>query len=259
MHDTILPEGTRCALVVGAGRGLGKTAALTLGRAGYAVAVASRTQAEIEQVAAEVRALQAATERVSSSEPTRGTSQAGDGALAVVTDATQADQVGRLVAAVLERFGRIDVLVNCAGEALIKPTPQNSDDDWQRIMSSNLTSTFLTCRAVMPHMMQQRSGHIVNIASRVARDGAPNVAAYSAAKAGVVGFSKALNQELKSHGVKVSVICPGPMDTPMRWAATPDWDRAKVIAPQRIADLIVLLVASPDTTVDELYPVSIYA
>jgi len=59
--------------------------------------------------------------------------------------------------------------------------------------------------------------------------------------------------------VKVSVICPGPMDTPMRWAATPDWDRSKVIAPQRIADLIALLVASPDTMVDEIYPVSIHA
>ena len=64
---------------------------------------------------------------------------------------------------------------------------------------------------------------------------------------------------LKPHGVKVSVICPGPMDTPMRWAATPDWDRAKVIPPQRIADLIALLVASPDSTIEELYPVSLYA
>jgi NAD(P)-dependent dehydrogenase (short-subunit alcohol dehydrogenase family) len=233
-------KGTPCALIVGGGRGLGKTVALTLARAGYAVVIAARTQSQIEQVAAEAPALNA-------------------GALAVVADATQPAQVERLVSAAIEQYGQIDVLVNCAGEALIKPTVENSDSDWQRIISSNLTSVFLTCRAVMPHMMQRRAGHIVNIASRVARDGAPNVAAYSAAKSGVVGFSKALGLELKPFGVKVSVICPGPMDTPMRWAATPDWDRSKVIQPQRIADLIALLVASPDTTVDEVYPVSIHA
>jgi NAD(P)-dependent dehydrogenase (short-subunit alcohol dehydrogenase family) len=245
MNEPMHNDNVRCALVVGAGRGLGRTVALTLARAGYAVVVAARTQAEIELVADEVRALQAGAP--------------GAGAIVVAADATQPDQVARLVASALEHYGRIDVLVNCAGEALIKPTLENSDGDWQRIINSNLTSTFLTCRAVMPHMMAQRSGHIVNIASRVARDGAPGVAAYSAAKAGVVGFSKALGQELKPFGVKVSVICPGPMDTPMRWDATPDWDRAKVIAPQRIADLIALLIASPDTTLDELYPVSIHA
>ena len=235
----------KCALVVGAGHGLGKTVALTLARAGYAVVVAARTKAEVDQVAAETHAVQTGTHLT--------------GALAVAADATRPEDVARLVAAAVEHYGRIDVLVNCAGEALIKPTTQNSDDDFERIIRSNLTSPFLTCRAVMPVMMRQASGHIVNIASRVARDGAANVAAYSAAKAGVVGFSKALGQELKPHGVKVSVLCPGPMDTPMRWAATPDWDRAKVIAPQRVADIIALLVASPDTSVEELYPVSIRA
>ena len=245
MADNANSTEEKCALIVGAGHGLGRTVALTLAGAGYAVVVAARTKSEVEQVAAEAHALQTGTQRT--------------GALAVAADATQPDQVAALVKSAVERYGRIDVLVNCAGEALIKPTTQNSDDDFERIIRSNLTSTFLTCRAVMPVMMRQASGHIVNIASRVARDGAPNVAAYSAAKAGVVGFSKALGQELKAHGVKVSVLCPGPMDTPMRWAATPDWDRAKVIAPQRIADIIALLVASGDTSVEELYPYSMRA
>jgi NAD(P)-dependent dehydrogenase (short-subunit alcohol dehydrogenase family) len=213
MNEPMHNDNVRCALVVGAGRGLGRTVALTLARAGYAVVVAARTQTEIELVADEVRALQAGA---------MGAHAPGAGALVVAADATQSDQVARLVASALEHYGRIDVLVNCAGEALLMPTPVTSDGDWQRIINSNLTSTFLTCRAVMPHMMQQRSSHIVNVASRVARDGAPNVAAYSAAKAGVVDFSKALSHKLRPYGVKVSVICPGPMDTPMRWAATPN-------------------------------------
>jgi NAD(P)-dependent dehydrogenase (short-subunit alcohol dehydrogenase family) len=230
---------TQCALVVGGGRGLGRAIAHILGRQGFAVVVAARTQSEIEHVAGEIAAQ-------------------GGRALAVVTDATQPGQVARLVEASLNEFGRIDVLVNSAGEAFIRPTVENNVDDWQRIIASNLTSVFLTCHAVMPSMMHQRRGHIINISSLVARDGAPEVAAYTAAKAGVVGLSRALKHELKPYGVKVSVICPSPMNTKMRWDATPNMDRAKVIQPERVAELVALLVANPDMTVDEVYPTSLH-
>ena len=229
----------QAALVVGGGRGLGRAVALELAKRGCQIVVAARTQREIEQTAQEI------------------VTRHGGRAVSFQADATQPKQVAQLVEAALKAFGRIDVLVNCAGEALIKPTVENTVEDWQRIIASNLTSVFLTCHAVMPHMIRQQSGHIINVASRVAKDGAPGVAAYTAAKAGVVGFSKALALELKPHGVKVSAICPSPMNTPMRWAATPNWDRSKVIEPERVAELIAWLVADPHTTLDEVYPLSV--
>jgi NAD(P)-dependent dehydrogenase (short-subunit alcohol dehydrogenase family) len=228
----------RSALVVGGGRGLGRAIALQLAATGYRIALAARTQSEIEQVAEEIAVR-------------------GGHALALSADATQPDAVSRLAERVLAEYGRIDVLVNCAGEALIRPTLENTPADFQRIIASNLTSVFLTCRAIMPQMMRQREGHIVNIASKVGRDGAVNVAAYTAAKAGVIGFSKALGLELKPYNVKVSVICPSPMDTKMRWDATPDFDLAKTIRPESVAQLVQLLVTNPDMTIDELFPSSI--
>ncbi len=227
----------KTALVVGGGRGLGRAIALELGRRGYRVVVAARTRAAIEAVAAEIK-------------------QQGAEALAVQADATRAEDVGRLVGRALDAFGRIDVLVNCTGEALIKPTTETTDADWQRIVAANLTAVFLTCRAVMPHMMERRQGHIVNVSSKVGRDGAPNVAAYTAAKAGVIGLSRALAAELKPYGVRVSLVAPGPMDTPMRWAATPEMDRTKTIPPERIAELVALAVADPSLHLDEVYPQS---
>lgn len=224
------------ALIVGAGRGLGRAIALELARRGYRV-VAARTPSEIEAVASEITAQ-------------------GGAALAIQADATQTADIERLVQRTLDTFGQIDVLVNCAGEPLIKPTAQTSDADWQRIIASNLTAVFLTCRAVMPHMMARRQGHIVNISSKVGRDGAPNVAAYTAAKAGVIGLSKALAAELKPYTVRVSVIAPSPMDTPMRWAATPNFDRTKTIPPERIAQLVAFVIADPTTNIEEIYPIS---
>jgi len=208
-----------------------------LARRGYRVAVAARTPAEIEAVAAEVR-------------------QQGREALAVQADARHAPDVERLVQRTLETFGQIDVLVNCAGEPLIKPLTETTDADWQHILASNLTAVFLACRAVMPHMIGRRQGHIVNISSKVGRDGAPNVVAYTAAKAGVIGFSRALAQELKPYNVQVSLVAPSPMDTPMRWAATPGMERAKTIPPERIAELVALVIADPNMTVEEVYPLS---
>ncbi|MCA1552753.1 MAG: SDR family oxidoreductase [Chloroflexi bacterium] len=226
------------ALVVGGGRGLGRATAHELSRRGYVVMVAARTQSEIEHVVSEIRA------------------QGGE-ASAMRTDATREDEVQQLVDALLAERGHIDVLVNCVGAALIKPTADIALADWERILASNLTSVFLTCRAVMPHMMRRRSGHIVNVSSRVGRDGAPEVAAYTAAKAGVIGFSKALALELKPYEVRVSVVGPSPMNTTMRWQATPQFDRAKVLEPESVAQLIGTLLADPVLTLEEWYPASV--
>jgi NAD(P)-dependent dehydrogenase (short-subunit alcohol dehydrogenase family) len=230
----------KTAIVVGAGRGLGRSIALAFAREDVSVAIASRTESEIHKVADELR--------------TRGRGRV----LAVKTDATDYEQANLMVRRTVQEFGKVDVLVNCQGTALIKPTIQTTVEDWSRIVNGNLTSVFNTCRAVLPQMLNQKSGHIINISSRAGVTGAGGVAAYSAAKAGVIGLSKALAHELKAANIKVNVICPAPMDTPMRWESTPQFDHAKAMKPEYIAEFVVLIASMPDIILEDvLTPTSI--
>lgn len=230
----------KTAIVVGGGRGLGRSIALAFARQGADLVIASRTESEIRKVADELRALGHA------------------GVLAVKTDATDYEQANSMVRRTVQEFGRVDVLVNCQGTALIKPTIQTTVEDWSRIIDGNLTSVFYTCRAVLPQMLNQKSGHIINISSRAGVTGADRVAAYSAAKAGVIGLSKALAQELKSENIKVNVICPAPMDTSMRWKSTPQFDPNKAMKPEHVAEFVVLIASMSDIVVEDvLIPASI--
>ncbi len=158
----------------------------------------------------------------------------------------------------IRAYGEPDILVNCAGEALLKPLAEITWDDWQRILAANLGTVFLTMREFLPGMMARGRGAIVNIASRAGLTGAPAASVYGSAKAGVVAFTRFWSKEARAHGVQLTVIAPGPMDTPMRWAATPGFDRNQVISPQAVADLVLLAVSSPHLVYDDVViPVSI--
>jgi NAD(P)-dependent dehydrogenase (short-subunit alcohol dehydrogenase family) len=128
------------AIVVGGGRGLGRSIALAFAGEGADLVIASRTESEIRKVADELQALGHA------------------GVLAVKTDATDYEQANSMVRRAVQEFGRVDVLVNCQGTALIKPTIQTTVEDWSRIVNGNLTSVFHTCRAVLPQMLNQKAG-----------------------------------------------------------------------------------------------------
>ncbi len=227
------------AAVVGAGRGLGRAAALSLAQHGAAVVVASRTASELDGVVAEI---------------TRG----GGQARAVVADASEERGAQRIVAAAVELGRTLDILLVCAGAALIKPLPEVTLAEWEHVFAMNTRSVFLTNRAALGPMLAAGRGLIVNLASRAGITGAANVAAYTAAKAAVIGFSRALALEVKSRGVRVACLAPGPMDTPMRWAATPDFDPARLISPDAVVDLILYLARRPDVALeDPVVPVSI--
>lgn len=212
----------KVAVITGGGRGIGRATALKLASAGATIVVVARTKPELEAVVAEIEGQ-------------------GGQAMALVVDVTLSTDVESLAAEVQEIFGQVDILVNCAGVALIAPLSNTSEADWDRVIDTNLKGTYLCTRAMLDLLSRSDSALVVNIASKVGLTGHATVTAYTAAKAGVIGFSRALAQELSSENIRVVAICPGPVDTPMRWAATPDMDPRLALPANTVAETILFL------------------
>jgi 3-hydroxybutyrate dehydrogenase len=236
-----LPD--RVALVTGGGRGIGRAIALAFAREGAHVAVTARTAAEIDAVAAEVRAL-------------------GRKALAVPCDVGERAQVDDAVRRVAQGLGPVEILVNNAGVAVSAKLLDTDDALWERHLRVNLTGAFLMTRAVLPGMLAARWGRVVNVASIAARQGYPYIAAYAASKHGLLGLTRALAQEVATTGVTVNAICPGYVATDLTWAAARNiqertrrtYDEAvrtladhspqkRLIEPEEVAALAVLLAS----------------
>ncbi|MDQ2754970.1 MAG: 3-oxoacyl-ACP reductase FabG [Actinomycetota bacterium] len=200
----------RVALVTGAASGIGAGIATAFAREGADVVVADQAgRAAAEPVLAEIAA-------------------AGRQALFVQTDVGDTASVAALFAAVQERFGRVDVLVNNAGiftEALVEVM---SVEEWDRVLTTNLRGTFLCTRAFLPGMLERGSGRIINIASQLGQIGGGSVAHYSASKAGVIGLTKSLAREVAARGVLVNAIAPGPIETPLLERETEQWRSSKL-------------------------------
>lgn len=185
------------SIVTGASRGIGRATALALAAEGAMVVVnyANSSQAA-DTVVAEIIAL-------------------GSQAIALQADVAQPDQVDAMFQAVMEKWGRVDVLVNNAGIARDTLLLRMKLEDWQAVIDLNLTGVFLCTRAASKIMLKQRSGRIVNITSVVGEMGNPGQANYSAAKAGVIGFTKTVAKELASRGITVNAVAPGFIATDM--------------------------------------------
>jgi 3-oxoacyl-[acyl-carrier protein] reductase len=217
------------AIVTGAGRGIGRATALALARRGIVVVLVSRTRPEIDSVASEAEAV-------------------GATALPVVADLGQEDEVAGMVDRTLQAYGRVDILVNNAGIALPeRPVVDTSLADWERILRVNLTGPFLCARAVLPIMMRQQSGKIINVASIGGRMGIAGIAAYGAAKAGLLHFTASLAAEVKRFGIDVNAVCPSGTDTRMLHEAGRAKGRTNLIRPEEIANVILFLV-SPESS-----------
>lgn len=186
----------RVAVVTGGGRGIGAEVARRLAREGAAVAVAARSEGEIEALAEELR-------------------EGGGRALAVPCDVTDEEGVAALARAVEGELGPVDVLVNNAGIAGSSPLGRTSLEEWNRILAVNATGTFLCTRAFLPGMMERGRGRVVNVASIAGVAGARYIAAYAASKHAVVGLTRSAAAEAASRGVTVNAVCPGYVDTAM--------------------------------------------
>jgi 3-oxoacyl-[acyl-carrier protein] reductase len=182
------------ALVTGATEGIGRATAFALGRAGWRIGICARTAPKVQALVAELRA-------------------AGIDAAGAAGDVGVEPDAARIVRTIDAAIGPIDTLVNNAGVAVFKSFLEQTLDDWDRTMATNVRSLFLMTRAVLPGMIERRSGAIVNVASLAGKNGVKGATAYSASKHAVLGFSRSLMLEVRTVGIRVVAICPGSVDT----------------------------------------------
>ena len=214
------------AIVTGAGRGIGHAIAVALAREGATVVLAARTRQQLAQTAAAIR-------------------ESGGTALAIPTDVTQDAAVEAMVEQAIAELGRLDILVTAAGVASFGPVVGTKPADWDGMLAVNLRAVMVTCRAVLPMMIRQRRGTIINVASVAAQRAIPGAAAYTATKAAVVGFSRVLAEELRAEKVRVGVLVPGAVDTPL-WDTIPTPpDRSRMLRPEDVARAAVLMASLP--------------
>jgi 3-oxoacyl-[acyl-carrier protein] reductase len=222
----------KVAIVTGASRGIGRATALALATEGANVVVNyASSQPAADQVVGEI-------------------AQMGGQAIAVAGDVSKPEQVETLINTTLEKWGAIDVLVNNAGITRDTLLLRMKLEDWQAVIDLNLTGVFLCTKAVSKIMLKQRSGRIINITSVAGEMGNPGQANYSAAKAGVIGFTKAVAKELASRGITVNAIAPGFITTDMTSGLEAD-EILKLIPlnrygqPEEVAGMIRFLAADP--------------
>jgi 3-oxoacyl-[acyl-carrier protein] reductase len=225
----------KIALVTGGGRGIGKAIGLALGACGAHVVPAARTENEIQSVAEQIRA--------------------ADGqATPLRLDLAQESSILSVFKQIQQRLGKLDILVNNAGLGLYGPVRDFRTEDLDKLLAVNLRGAFLCCREALRLMEPHKSGYIINVSSVVGFKAYVNQAAYTATKHGLVGLTKTLAQEAQPHGIRVSIVSPGGVDTDLVRAARPDLDPAVLLQPDDIAQTVLYLLSLSDrAAVDEIY------
>ena len=222
------------AIVTGASSGLGRATALALARAGAAVALLARSEEDLRSVGGEVEGI-------------------GRRALALPVDLANGDQIRGAVERAVDALGRVDVLINAAGNDVPGPEAELEVEDWDFVLGVNLRAPFVLAKAVFPHMQRAGKGTIVNVSSVAGKRGWANASAYCASKFGLTGFTQALAAEGKPHGIRACILYPGGMAT--GWGTFSPEERrpggravpsaTKALAPEEVAALIVWIAAAP--------------
>ncbi|OUM91138.1 MAG: 2-hydroxycyclohexanecarboxyl-CoA dehydrogenase [Bacillus thermozeamaize] len=186
----------KVCIVTGGGRGIGEAICKKLASEGAKVVVADLLLDHAQATAGAIH-------------------QDGGNAMAIKVDVTILEDVEKMVEQTKQTFGRIDVLVNNAGWDKVEPFLDSTEETWDKVLAINLKGVFYTCKTVLPIMIEQGYGKVVNIGSDAGRVGSSGEAVYAAAKGGVIAFSKTLAREMARHKINVNVVCPGPADTPL--------------------------------------------
>jgi 3-oxoacyl-[acyl-carrier protein] reductase len=215
----------KTAIITGGTRGIGRAIAFAFSKEGARVAIVGRNQARCAEVAAQI---------VSS----------GGEAIGIQADVAAEADVARMVKQSIDKFQRIDILVNCAAVNLpYRTVAELSLKEWNWVVGVNLTGTFLCCRAVLPQMMAQHSGRIINLSSIGGRVGAGGRTPYRPTKAAIINFTECLAAEVKESGIDVNAICPGSVATDMLREITAGELPAYVMPPEDIAAVAVFLAS----------------
>lgn len=213
----------KVAIVTGAGKGIGRAIALSLAEAGASVVLASRTESELNALGKKIQ-------------------QNGGTAFAIQTDVSKSIEISRLVNSTLEKFHRIDILINNAGYGVFSKVVDAREEDLDGMWNVNLRGAFLCSKAVLPTMMRQKSGEIINIDSLAGKNTFVGGAGYSATKWGLLAFSRTLMLEVREYNIRVVTICPGSVNTDFS-------DHSKnamaIIQPEDVADTVLFALSMP--------------
>jgi NAD(P)-dependent dehydrogenase (short-subunit alcohol dehydrogenase family) len=215
------PLSGECALVTGASRGIGRAIAQRLASLGASVAICGRDGNAL-------------------AEAERGLGETGARVFARAADVTSASQIAELVVETEASLGPIRILVNNAGIGLFGPAHEKTEADWDRVLDTNLKSVFLVSKAVVPSMMRQGKGDIINISSLAGKNTFAGGGIYCASKWGVMGLSGCMAEDLRDHGIRVSVICPGSVATEFSGRAPKD--PAKALVAEDVAHAVEAMV-----------------
>ena len=231
--DTTRPLAGCASLVTGAGRGIGAAIARKLAALGSAAVLLGRTESHLRKTAHAI-------------------AESGGKAEVIPCDVTDLKQLESAAAHVDRDFGRLDILVNNAGiGGFSSPLHTLPPEDWDRILNTNLRGVYYAIRAFAPLMIRARTGHIINISSLAGKNALPNGAAYAASKWGLNGLTYSVAEELRTHNIRVSVICPGSVDTELSPHAGKD--PKKMLQPDDVAHAVAMLATqAPQSFVSEL-------
>ncbi|HXP40062.1 MAG TPA: SDR family NAD(P)-dependent oxidoreductase [Candidatus Acidoferrales bacterium] len=231
--DKDQPIAGQVAVITGAGRGIGLAIARSLSRLGATTALCGRTAAPLDSAA-------------------KAMVEAGGKAEAILCDVTSLESVEAAARRIEASFGRVDVLINSAGIAgLAGPLHHLPPDAWEQILNTNLRGVYYAIRALAPMMIRAGSGHIINVSSLAGKNALPNGAAYAASKWALNGLSYSVAEELRSHNIRVSVICPGSTNT--EFSPHAGKDPARMLQPEDVAHAVEMLVTQgPQSFVSEV-------
>ena len=219
------------AVVTGAGRGIGRAIAIELGKLDARVVLAARSTTELEETARTI----------------------GSSASVIPTDVRKKEDLQRLFEQVTTAIGPVDILVNAAGLGIFGPVVGFRDEDFETLIETNLRGIFFASRFVLPSMIERKKGHIINIASIAGKVGSANRAVYCASKFGVVGFTESLAEEVRQHGIRASVICPGSTDTRFSPRESSGKARDRMLRPADVAHAVRMIVLQePNSFISEI-------
>lgn len=220
------------ALVTGGSRGIGHAIALRLAALGHDVAICGRDASALGLTAAEL-------------------AKSGRRVFSQIADVTRPNEVADLVTKTEAALGPISILVNNAGIGLFGPAHEKTEADWDRVLNTNLKSVFLVSRAVVPSMIRRGAGDIINISSLAGRNAFAGGGLYCASKWGLQGLSGCMAEDLRDHGIRVSIVCPGSVAT--EFSGRGPKDSSKVLTPEDVAHVVAMIVTQgPRSFVSEV-------